>query len=294
MTAPRPTRPPADRHGPGPHGAAASLRGSDERALLHHGGSPGTWGSLGLWDAATPDYAAACTALADAVGRAAGIRAGDRVLSLACGAGDELLRWTGHFGAAAVTGVEVDAAAARSARQRAAGGGGPAAITVFARSALDLSFLPPASFERVVCVDAAYHLVPRETLYAQVARVLRPGGRLAFTDLVLGDVPLGRGQRAVLRASARLCGLAADDLGCAAAAAERMQAAGFAGVDVQRLDEAVLGGFCAFIERQRVRIGTGSWQAGWQRPQFTAWLVSAGRRAGLGYALLSATRAPAG
>lgn len=275
-------------------GAPIIDRHAGERALLHHGGGPGTWGNLGLWDAATPDYAAACTALADAVGRAAGIRPGDRVLSLACGAGDELLRWTGRFGAAQVTGIEADGPAAQAARQLAAASGSRASVTVFARSALDLSFLPPASFERVVCVDAAYHLVPRDRLHAEVARVLRPGGRLAYTDLVLGDVPLRRGSRAVLRWIAGLCGLAADDLATAATSVERLQAAGFTGVEVQHLDDAVLGGFCAFVKRQRLRIGTGSWQAGWQRPQFTAWLIAAARRAGLGYALLSATRGAAG
>ena len=99
-----------------------------QRQLLHQGGRPGTWGNLGLWadggDApdliATTDYAGACRALALSVGDAAGLQPGARVLSLACGAGDELLLWTDHFGASRVLGVEVDPAAARLAQGRQA------------------------------------------------------------------------------------------------------------------------------------------------------------------------------
>jgi ribosomal protein L11 methylase PrmA len=79
-----------------------------ERALLHRGGRRGTWGSLGLWHDQADDYAEACEALARAVGAAAGIEPGERVLSIGSGAGDELLLWAQAFGAAEVWGVERD------------------------------------------------------------------------------------------------------------------------------------------------------------------------------------------
>jgi SAM-dependent methyltransferase len=277
-------------------------RAAAQRALLHRGGSPGNWGNLGLWPeaghggntasaakpdhAASTDYAAACRALALAVGQAAGLQAGHRVLSLACGAGDELLLWAAHFGASAVLGVEHDPAAAQLAQARVAGERG---IQVLCRPALALDAAPavPGPFDAVVCVDAAYHLAPRRQLLTAAWQRLRPGGRLAYCDLVLHRQA---GAAPWLRAAARLCGVPAADLLPLPQQLQRLQALGFAEVQAQALDDAVLDGFVRFVRRQAAAQGYRPWQPGWRAVATTAALIPPCRAAGLGYALLSATR----
>jgi cyclopropane fatty-acyl-phospholipid synthase-like methyltransferase len=156
-----------------------------ERALLHRGGRRGTWGNLGLWPAgdaadtdttSDTDYAQACTALARAVADAAGLARGDAVLDLACGAGDELLLWLDDYGAARVHALEHDALLAHAATQRVGG-----RAEVLCASALQ----PPAALRvnRVLCVDAAYHLRPRSAFLRAAWQALEPGGTLAYTDL---------------------------------------------------------------------------------------------------------------
>ena len=44
--------------------------------------------------------------------------------------------------------------------------------------------LPDASFEAVICLDAINHLADRRLALAEWARILRPGGRLLFTDCI--------------------------------------------------------------------------------------------------------------
>ncbi len=260
-----------------------------QRQLLHQGGRPGTWGNLGLWadapGAGTPiAYAEACRALATAVGTAAGLQPGARVLSLACGAGDELLLWTEHLGAASVVGVELDPGAARLAQALAAD---RPAIQVLCASALALDAHPIAAgpFDAIVCVDAAYHLAPRAAWLASVWPRLRPGGRLAY-----GDLTLQASASPLLRAAARLCGVPAADLLPLAAQVQRLQAAGFTGVQARVLDSAVLDGFAQFVQRQASALQLRPWQAGWRAVATTAALIPPCRSAGLGYALLSATR----
>ena len=264
-----------------------------QRQLLHQGGRPGTWGNLGLWadgsDTAAPatDYAGACRALAVAVGEAASLQPGARVLSLACGAGDELLLWTDPFGATSVLGVEIDPTAARLAQALTAGHPG---IQVLCGSALALHAHPAAAgpFDAIVCVDAAYHLAPRAAWLASAWQRLRPGGRLAYGDLTLQD-----SASPLLRTAARLCGVPAADLLPLAGQVQRLQAAGFTDVQARVLDGPVLGGFARFVQRQAAAQQLRPWQPGWRAVATTAALIPPCRAAGVGYALLSATR-PAG
>jgi SAM-dependent methyltransferase len=279
-----------------------------ERDWLHRGGRAGSWGSLGCWGAATPDYASACEALARRVASAAAVSAGSRVLCVACGAGDELQLLAGPLECREVVGVEHDRALVNAARGLMAGSGAgvPVSVPVPVRvnvllgdgCALGALGLAPASFDQVLCVDAAYHLRPRSAFLRQAFALLRPGGRLAYTDLCLQPVVEGasafwRGpvlQRALLRGAARLCGLSAQDLLPAAAQVVRLQGLGFSDVQQERLDDAVLGGFARFVRQQALRPeprGAASTANAARRARWTARLVAPCRAAGLGYVLLS-------
>jgi SAM-dependent methyltransferase len=272
-----------------------------ECALLHRGGRRGTWGSLGLWSADEEDYALACQALASAVGRAAGLQPGDHVLSLACGAGDELLLWLQAFGVARVTGVERDLLRVQAARKllakRAPGLAPDTARVVqgdaLALPSLGLQLAPGAAaapvVDRVVCVDGAYHLRPRADFLRAAWAALRPGGTLAYTDLSLVEqAPPWR--RALLQGAARLCGLDGDELTSAAAQQRRLQALGFIDVQVQPLDAAVLGGFARYVRQQSDRVARTAWHPDWRRPAITARLIGPSQAAGLGYVLLCARK----
>lgn len=256
------------------------------QAQLLQPGADSAWASLGLWSEGD-DHPAAATALADLVGRAAGLGPGQRVLSLACGAGDELLLWRDRFGVAEVLGVERDPSAAAMARVRLERAGENDRAIVLTADAMRLDAGALGRFDAVLCVDAAYHLAPRRTWLKQAHALLRPGGRLAFTDL---SRPAEAAQRRGLRAAARLCGLSFDELLDDDAQCERLRAAGFVDVALQRLDAPVLDGFVRFVATQRRRLGRAAWQPAWLRPAITAALIPPCRRLGLGYALLSARR----
>lgn len=60
-------------------------------------------------------------------------------------------------------------------------------IEVHEGSALDLPF-PDASFEVVWMQNVGMNIADKPRLYAEVCRVLRPGGRFAFQELAAGDV----------------------------------------------------------------------------------------------------------
>lgn len=265
---------------------AQTARLFTERALLHAGGRTGTWGSLGCWSADTPDYASACEALTARVADAAGVQAGARVLCLACGAGDELLWLLDKRAALQVSGVEQDPHLARAARHLTSAAADKVQVLQGdARRPSELG-LAQASFDQVLCVDAAYHLRPRQQVLRQAWQLLRPGGRLAYTDLCL-EPTAARWRSPVLRAAAALCGLSAQDLVPAAAQVARLQQLGYEAVQSMRLSEAVLDGFAHFVQQQGRRAATPGWAQGARRAIWTARLVAPCRAAGLGYVLLS-------
>jgi len=252
-------------------------------ALLHHHGPKATWGNLGLWDSAR-HYADACTALARAVGRAAEIQPGDAVLSVACGAGDELLMWRREFAAGSIVAIEADPSAAEHARRLTAQ---DSAIEILTRSAPAPEPLAAERFERVVCVDAAYHLSPRKRFLHQAFACLRPGGRLALTDLLL---PVG-GAGPGFDTAARRCGIDPADLVSCGEYVARLKEAGFGKPHVESLDARVLAGFATFVARQSRVIGWSTLGHAWRRPLLTALLIRACGRRMPGYALITADKA---
>lgn len=261
-----------------------------ERALLHRGGRRGTWGSLGLWHDRTDDYAEACEALARAVGAAAGIEPGERVLSIGCGAGDELLLWALGFGATEVWGLEHDpllvAAAQRLVQRTPLPPGTAVHVLAGDAAALGPLALPRHHFDRIVCVDAAYHLSPRGPFLRSMTALLRPGGRFAMTDLTLGP-PTRRGWGWMLRAAAQLAGVPRHDLLPLPAQMARLRSAGFSDVQSLALDATVLDGFARHVRRQGPLVARTALHPDWRRPGVTARLIGPCRAAGLGYALLS-------
>ena len=97
-----------------------ATRRQRERRLLHAGAADTGWHNLGWWEPGD-DYAGAARRLGEAVGAAAGVSSGARVLDLACGAGASLRMWRDDFEAGVVVGVERDADAVGEARAVCAG-----------------------------------------------------------------------------------------------------------------------------------------------------------------------------
>ncbi|MEE4381682.1 MAG: class I SAM-dependent methyltransferase [Pseudomonadales bacterium] len=262
---------PAGGHAP-PSPLALDLNG--ERAAGE------AWGNLGLW-APGDAYGEAAARLARRVGAAAALGPGQRVLELGCGTGQAMRLWHETFGVAAVVGCEPDPVAAAFAGERC-----DARDRVHAAPAAAAARrLPPDSIDAVVAVDAAYHFEHRRALLDALARVLRPGARAAWTDLVLDRGPARPGP--VLRALLRSAAIPHGNLLTESAYGEALAAAGWRDVRLERLDAAVLDGFArwwpAYRRRHRVRTRL------WLRAELTARMLAANRRTRrLGYLIASA------
>jgi arsenite methyltransferase len=195
--------------------------------------------------------------------RCAQLPAGSLVLDLACGAGRtlELLSDAGHL----AVGVDVEPRAVRWARRHGAAVVGDAHALPFADGA----------FDAVVCECAVSTFARPAAAVEEVARVLRPGGTFAMTDVVLDR---SRAPADVVRT--------VDRLTTARLAAEYAQLCDDAGFDVAVTDDRRADAL-ALARRVRRRLSV----VGARRAASAARACEDAVRAGtLGYTLLVARR----
>ena len=246
-----------------------------DRALLHRGGEARGWANLGDWSRAT-SYAEACEALAVRVGEAAALRSGDVVLEVACGEGEGLSVWLERFGVQLATGLDVHPRFLENARARLTHVFGARARFELG-DAVDLRRFPSESFDAVLCVDAAYHFDSRRRFVDEAVRVLRPGRRLAVSDLVLHHDPRGLSGSAAIALAARVCKIPRRNMVTEEHYLEELARAGLEDLTIEHLDVEVLGGFASFVRRHR-RANRHEPSEGWRKLVVTAWAADVAHR----------------
>ncbi|MEM7122801.1 MAG: methyltransferase domain-containing protein [Pseudomonadota bacterium] len=116
------------------------------------------------------------------------------VLDLGCGIGGAALMLAGEFGAKHVTGVDIEADSVKRATAAAeeAGLGGRVRFVHTAPGPLPV---PDGAVDIVFTKDVICHVADKPALFADVFRVLKPGGRFLCADFLDGEAD---GEAAVL------------------------------------------------------------------------------------------------
>ena len=124
------------------------------------------------------------------------LSSGKTLLDIACGSGGPVLRIAERTGCA-VVGVDVHEQAIATANSLAAQRGLTARARFHVADATAQLPFPDASFDAIICIDAINHLPYRPRVIADWARLLKPGGRLLFTDPITVTGPLTNDEIAV-------------------------------------------------------------------------------------------------
>ncbi len=138
---------------------------------------------LGYWrDGDDDDFAGAQARLDQVVVDLAGLASGQSVLDVGCGFGGTIARINDTYQHMRLTGINIDARQIDICRTIPGRAG-----NVLAWQIADATRLPfgGGSFDRVFCVEAMFHFASRRRLFEEAARVLKPGGVLAGTDILI-------------------------------------------------------------------------------------------------------------
>ena len=132
----------------------------------------------GLWRTGREQPEEAARELALEVVRRSGARPGDHVVDVGCGYGGTSRLLASERGAR-VTGLTLSAAQAAAAPPAAG-------VELLVRSWL-MNGLADAAFDAAIAVESLSHMSDRERAFAELGRVVRPGGRVVVVDWLAAE-----------------------------------------------------------------------------------------------------------
>jgi N-methyltransferase StaMA len=155
---------------------------------------------LGYWDDEDDDspIGRATDRLTDLVAARLRLVPGQRILDVGCGTGRSSARISADHDVH-VAGVTVSAYQVELAGRSAQAAG--STEFVLADAAAGLPY-PDGSFDSAYAVESLLHIADHEAVLAQIARVLRPGGRIVLADACLRGAPDDRTLAVIAQMSA--------------------------------------------------------------------------------------------
>jgi erythromycin 3''-O-methyltransferase len=194
--------------------------------------------NFGYWGPGCVDHDEACEALAEELGEAAGITAGDRVLDVGFGYAEQDFYWLRTRKPAQIVGINVTPVQVEIAQKRAEELDLGDRLDLRVGSATSLPF-EDASFDRVVALESSVHFDTRQKFLDEAFRVLRPGGVLATTDPAPPQTPVKKNLTARLDEWRRRRIIPDDNWYPRSVYAQRLEQAGFVNVEVRDITDHV-------------------------------------------------------
>ncbi|MES0872757.1 SAM-dependent methyltransferase [Sinimarinibacterium thermocellulolyticum] len=153
-----------------------------------HSGRDGLFGdqpfaNYGYWTRDDLTLEQAAEALTEVVATAAGLRPGDAVLDVGAGYGAGTVIYAKRCRPTSIIAIDITPVRIEQGRKYIASQGLAEVIDLRLGNATAMDFAD-ASFDKLVSVECAFHFDTRVDFLREAARVLRPGGTLALTDMI--------------------------------------------------------------------------------------------------------------
>lgn len=148
------------------------------------GGYMGEFLNYGYWDENTHDQKIACENLMERLLALIPEKTGN-ILDVACGKGGTTRYLLKYYQPHNVMGINISERQLKAAQVNAPG------CTFLLMNATYLAF-PEAFFDNIICVEAAFHFDTRNMFLKEAYRVLKPGGTLVLSDILMNKTAENR------------------------------------------------------------------------------------------------------
>jgi microcystin synthetase protein McyJ len=182
------------------------------------------------------------------LGEVAQLSAGDEVLDVGCGFGEQDFLWLQAFAPRRIVALNITPLHVEVARKRAVARAVADRIDFQLGSATQLEFAA-GSFDKIVALESAFHFRTREKFFTEAFRALRPGGVLALTDMI----PLpGQSRGGLVARLERRFGTFEDrNLYDSNAYAEKLRSRGFVDISIESIRNDVYPGMAKFASASK-------------------------------------------
>ena len=138
--------------------------------------------NVGYWTDETTDQKTACERLMEELLDTFPTHEGT-LLDAGCGLGATTRYLCRYYQPSSIVGINISAKQLQSCRERVPG------CRFEEMDAARLTF-DDATFDRIICVEAAFHFNTRERFLKEAYRVMKPGARIALSDILFQDVSI--------------------------------------------------------------------------------------------------------
>jgi microcystin synthetase protein McyJ len=202
------------------------------------------WLNLGYWkDAQT--YPDACRAMVIKLGEAAELKSTDTVLDVGCGFGEQDALLVEQFHVARIMGIDITPTHITVGQERLRAKQLDDRITLAVGSAVQTGY-PDNFFDKAIALECAFHFKTREQFFREAFRVLKPGGRLALTDMLPSPGEDFTGVKS--RTARKLASIPEENMYDRIGYARKLEAIGFTDIKVLSIPEYVYPGMARYIK----------------------------------------------
>jgi len=214
----------------------------------------------------TTSFQVACEALFGLLVDKAEISPGQDILDIGSGCGDST-HLLSELKPKSLSGVTSDHVQAQISKRRF-----PSLHFVEADAVKYVTSLGNDTLDYIFALDCAYHFSYRTTFLRESSRVLRASGRIAMTDLALGDHTTLQ-QRILLRFICYLTGSPFSNFVKEEQYRKQIVDAGFVNISVDDISRDVFSGLASFIKRQQEDLTRFGIRGNWSGYRFFAMIL---------------------